>query len=76
MHLVWFRTVYFLTVRVGGSKDDGYVVNLWGAGNPVKIKDSRTFGVEVVFVGSDGTKGKSQVSNFEENGDAWMFLNN
>ena len=62
------------TVNVSGKTGDAYVVNAWGTGKGVTLKDNRSFGVEVTFVNTDGTK-DAFVSNFLDRGIDWAFLN-
>ena len=62
------------TVNVSGKAGDAYVVNAWGTGKGVTLKDKRSFGVEVTFVNTDGTT-DAFVSNFLDRGSDWAFLN-
>ena len=47
------------TLNISGKKGDNYMVNAWGKGTALPETDNdkkRRFGVEVVFVGTDGTE--------------------
>lgn len=61
------------TLEIKGKAGDTYMVNAWGCGTPVPLMDNRTFGVEVEFIASDGTK-ESYVSNFGADIIDWQYL--
>ena len=41
--------------NVSGKAGDSYMGNVWGCGYPTERKDGRVFGLEVTFVGADGS---------------------
>lgn len=62
------------TLSVSGKAKDVFVVNAWGCGNPMPLKDNRAFGVELAFNYTDGTK-QSYVRNFQSDSNQWQYLN-
>ena len=60
-------------LNISGNSGEPFVINAWGCGHTVKLKDNRTFGVELEFTYTDGTK-ESFVSNFSSNVNDWQYL--
>ena len=64
------------TLNISGKKGDNYMVNAWGKGTALPETDNdkkRRFGVEVVFVGTDGTE-DVHYTNFSPDILDWQFL--
>lgn len=61
------------SLAITGSTGDVYVVNAWGAADSVALKDDRSFGTEVEFIYTDGTK-DAFVSNFGAATPDWQYL--
>ena len=61
------------TLAITGNTGDVYVVNAWGASDSVALKDGRSFGTEVEFIYTDGTK-DNFVSNFGAATPDWQYL--
>ena len=61
------------TLAITGNTGDVYVVNAWGASDSVALKDDRSFGTEVEFIYTDGTK-DNFVSNFGAATPDWQYL--
>ncbi len=64
------------TLDLTGKKGDTYMVNAWGHGTPLPESDNdkaRRFGVEVIFVGVDGTN-DVHYTNFSPDILDWQFL--
>ena len=64
------------TLNISGKKGDNYMVNAWGKGTSLPETDNdkkRRFGVEVVFVGTDG-KEDVHYTNFSPDILDWQFL--
>ena len=64
------------TLDLQGKKGDAYMVNAWGRGTPLPETSNdtaRRFGVEVVFVGTDGTN-DTHYTNFSPDILDWQFL--
>ncbi len=64
------------TLNISGKKGDNYMVNAWGRGTALPETDNdkkRRFGVEVVFVGTDGTE-DVHYTNFSPDILDWQFL--
>ena len=63
-------------LAISGKKGDTFLVNAWGKGTPLPETDNdkkRRFGVEVVFVASDGTE-DVHYTNFSPDILDWQFL--
>lgn len=64
------------TLNISGKKGDNYMVNAWGKGTALPETDNdkkRRFGVEVVFVGTDGME-DVHYTNFSPDILDWQFL--
>ena len=62
------------TLRISGKAGDSYMGNVWGCGYPTERKDGRVFGLEVTFVGADGSR-EAYTSEFKADTTTWQFLN-
>lgn len=63
-------------LAISGKKGDTFLINAWGKGIPLPETDNddkRRFGVEVVFVASDGTE-DVHYTNFSPDILDWQFL--
>lgn len=50
-----------------------FVISGWGCGNPLPLKDNRSFGVELEFSHTDGTT-KAYIANFESDSNQWQYV--
>ena len=62
------------TLWISGKAGDSYMGNVWGCGYPTERKDGRVFGLEVAFVGADGSR-EAYTSEFKADTTTWQFLN-
>ena len=62
------------TLWISGKAGDSYMGNVWGCGYPTERKDGRVFGLEVTFVGADGSR-EAYTSEFKADTTTWQFLN-
>ena len=64
----------FQVLPLSGKKGDTYAASAWGCADSLPLRDRRTFGVEVVFVSSDGSK-DDHICSFKAATGEWQFLN-
>ena len=61
------------TLNIAGKAKDVFVISGWGCGNPLPLKDNRSFGVELEFSHTDGTT-KAYIANFESDSNQWQYV--